>query len=179
MRLFVGIAMAAELADELAGVRARLERPGDGLRWSAREGWHITLQFLGSVTEEQCACVVSRLRGVRCGALRVRLEGLGFFDRAGVFFTDVVVSPELVALQKEVMGATGGCGFKAEERPYHPHITLARNKGREDGVRRLKTRVGNAPEFGEFLAREFLLYESFPGASGSRYEVRERFGLVG
>ena len=32
-------------------------------------------------------------------------------------------------------------------------------------------------QFSAFTANEFLLYESFPGPGGSRYEVRERFAL--
>lgn len=171
--------MAAGVVAQLGGVRARLERPGDGLRWQAPESWHITLQFLGATSPEQYACVLEKLGGVRAKAVPVRLEGVGFFDRAGVFFAGVKVSPALEALQKAVVAATSGCGFKPEDRPYHPHITLARNRGREDGVRRLKARVGTAPEFAGFIASEFLLYESVPGASGSRYVVRARFALDG
>jgi 2'-5' RNA ligase len=94
-----------------------------------------------------------------------------------VFFAGVPVSPELGSLQKAVVAATSLCGWKPEDRPYHPHITLARNRGRENGVRGLKPRVGPAPEFEGFEAREFLLYESFPNSQGSRYEVRARFAL--
>jgi 2'-5' RNA ligase len=177
MRLFIGVPMATAVANQLAAVRARLERPNDGLRWSAPESWHITLQFLGATTPAQYDCVLSALRGIHADPVPVRLEGLGFFDRAGVFFADVLVSPELAFLQKRVIAATSQCGFVPEDRPYHPHITLARNRGRENGVRVLKPRVGTAPSFSEFTAQEFLLYESFPNSQGSRYEVRARFPL--
>jgi hypothetical protein len=33
------------------------------------------------------------------------------------------------------------------------------------------------PRFTRFVAKEFLLFESFPGSEGSRYEIRERFAL--
>ena len=53
MRLFIGIALAAEASDALNSVRERFE-PGSGdLRWSQPESWHVTLQFLGAATEEQ------------------------------------------------------------------------------------------------------------------------------
>jgi RNA 2',3'-cyclic 3'-phosphodiesterase len=102
---------------------------------------------------------------------------LGSFERSGVFLVGVPLSPELIALQENVVSATSHCGFKAEDRPYRPHITLARNRGREDGVRGLKPRVGASPEFAGFVAHEFLLYESFLSSQGSRYEVRARFPL--
>jgi 2'-5' RNA ligase len=171
--------MAEEVVSQLAAVRARLERPNDGLRWSAPESWHITLQFLGATTPAQYDCVLSHLGAIDAGPVAIRLEGLGFFERAGVFWAGVPVSPELLALQKAVVAATTPCGFEPEDRPYHPHITLARNRGRENGIRVLKPRVGPAPEFSGFVAHEFLLYESFPNAQGSRYEVRQRFQLGG
>ncbi|HKF49088.1 MAG TPA: RNA 2',3'-cyclic phosphodiesterase [Terracidiphilus sp.] len=177
MRLFIGIPMAGAVVNQLAEVRARLERPGDGLRWSAPESWHITLQFLGAATPAQYDRVVEHLGALREDPVPVQLEGMGSFERSGVFFAGVRLSPELIALQKSVVAATSQCGFRAEERPYHPHITLARNRGREDGVRGLKPRVGPAPQFAAFTAAEFLLYESFPHATGSRYEVRARFAL--
>jgi 2'-5' RNA ligase len=177
MRLFIGIPMAEAVTDQLTVVRSRLERHNDGLRWSVPEGWHITLQFLGTTDPAQYDCVVSALHEVKAAEVPVRLEGLGFFERSGVFFAGVHLTPELVALQKGVVAATSQCGFKPEDRSYHPHITLARNRGRENGLRVLKPRVGPAPEFAAFVAEEFLLYESFPNSQGSRYELRERFGL--
>ena len=169
--------MATEATAQLAAVRDGLARPNDGLRWSPPEAWHITLQFLGAATPAQSDCVTTHLRAVTSAPVPVNLQGLGFFERSGVFFAGVHLSPELIALQKAVVAATSHCGFKPEDRPYHPHITLARNRGRENGIRALKPRVGPAPQFAAFTATEFLLYESFPNAQGSRYEVRARFGL--
>jgi 2'-5' RNA ligase len=177
MRLFVGIPMVAEVVGQIAAVRERLERPNDGLRWSSPESWHITLQFLGATTPAQYEALVPHLRRAAEEPVPVQLEGLGFFERSGVFFAGVRLSPELIALEKSVVAATSESGFKPEDRPYHPHITLARNRGREDGVRSLKPRVGAAPQFAGFTAHEFLLYESFPNAQGSHYEVRARFRL--
>ncbi len=181
MRLFIGIPLAPAVTDQLATLRARLERPADGLRWSGPESWHITLQFLGATTESQYASVVQHLHSLVAAPVPIHLEGLGFFDRAGVFFVSVPITPKLANLQQRIMAATSLCGFVPEDRPFHPHITLARNKGQSAGIRTLKTRVGSlgwpAPTFPAFTAREFLLYESFPGQSGSRYDIRARFPL--
>ena len=116
---------------------------GDGLRWTAPESWHITLQFLGNATAEQLQCLTARLGEVRSAAVAVQLGELGCFDRAGVFFVDVAVTPELAALERSVVAATSRCGFVAEARPFHPHITLARAKGAGDEERdcaKLQTR---------------------------------------
>ena len=177
MRLFIGIPLAAGVVKELAALTARLKSPADGLRWSAEAGWHITLQFLGQTSEEQYACVTAGLRRIRHVPFDVQLDPPGFFDRAGVFFAGVRLSADLIALQARVVESTGPCGFVPEDRPYHPHITLARDKGRGGDLRGLKPHVPGDVQFSGFRAEEFLLFQSFPGPGGSRYEVRERFAL--
>ena len=180
MRLFVGIPLAAAVVDELAKASIGLRSGGYGLRWTARESWHITLQFLGNTSPEQYGCVVARLRELHSPAVPVRLEELGCFERSGVFFAGVKVSPELQLLQRQVSEATALCGFAFEARPYQPHITLARSKdkSRQHGMDELKAKIRRQPEFTRFVAREFVLYQSFLGPGGSRYEVRERFSLA-
>jgi len=202
MRLFVGIPLADAVVHEITAL-VRCLRAGEsgqsGRRWTAPESWHITLQFLGNTTAQQFECLTARLTEVRCAAIPVELGVVGVFDRAGVLFVEVVVAPELSELQQRVTAATSRCGFVAETRPFHPHITLARktgNKGQRDrgnrkadlpawevGAARGKTlselvaRAGQAPPFTRFTAREYVLYESHLGREGARYEVRERFSL--
>jgi 2'-5' RNA ligase len=183
MRLFIGIPLATTVTERLSALRNRLERHDDGLRWSDSESWHITLQFLGATSEAQYACVVEHLQQISTPVFPIRLQGLGFFDRAGVFYADVPVSPQLTRVQQMVTQATAPCGFVPEDRPYHPHITLARKKGQSAGgirdlKRRFETERSSATGFPAFTASEFLLYESFLGPSGSRYEVRARFPLA-
>ncbi len=177
MRLFVGIPLAAAVVGELAAVSARLRSKEDGLRWTAPGSWHVTLQFLGNTGEEQYASLVEHLLEVHSPPVQVRLEELGFFERAGVFFAGVGLTPELLTLEKRVAGATGLCGFVREARPYHPHITLARCKGEGRELRELKARIQRRHAFTPFVAEEFLLYESHLSPGGARYGIRERFKL--
>lgn len=185
MRLFMGIPLADTVARELGNAIARLREgestvPGSRLRWTAPDSWHITLQFLGNATEEQFTCLRAHLGEVRAEPIPVKLGELGCFDRAGVFFADVTATPELAALESAVVSATGRCGFAAETRPFHPHITLARAKGQGRGteLRDLQSKVRNQPAFTRFMAREFVLYESHLGTDGARYEARLRVPLA-
>jgi len=180
MRLFVGIPLPAAVTGELSAVAERLRSRQDSLRWAAPDSWHVTLQFLGSTGPEQYECLIARLGEVRSGAVPVRLEELGFFERAGIFFAGVGLTPELLSLQQRVTEATGLCGFVAEARPYHPHITLARGKGvgRGQKLHGLEHRILRQPTFSRFVAGEFLLYESLLSPAGPRYEVRARFPLI-
>jgi 2'-5' RNA ligase len=129
----------------------------------------------------QLQCLAGRLGEVRNATLDVLIGELGCFDRAGVFFADVVVSPALADLQQSVVSATSACGFVAEFRPFHPHITLARTKGNggRTELRALCRKIRTQPTFTRFTAHEFVLYESQLGSEGSRYEIRGRFPLSG
>jgi 2'-5' RNA ligase len=177
MRLFIGIPLAPAAVNELSSLSLRLRSSDNGLRWSTPESWHITLQFLGSTSPEQYTSVAARLRELRFAPVPIQLDSIGFFDRAGIFFADVAVTPALLSLQQSVTSKTGLCGFVPEDRPYHPHITLARSKGKsgKQSLSRLKNSIRVQPRFTSFKAEEFLIYESFLSPSGSRYEIRERF----
>jgi 2'-5' RNA ligase len=179
MRLFIAIPLALEVVGALEQLSLSLRTAIDGLRWSSPETWHITLQFLGETSVEKYGRLAQGLGAIKSPAVPVWLHGTGFFDRAGVFFAGVNVSPELRGLEKLVVAATSHCGVAGEERPYHPHVTLARAKGEGQGgaPRRLKGIAKCDVEFPAFTAREFLLYESFLDGRGARHEIRDRFPL--
>ena len=181
MRLFVGIPLAPPVIEELSTLTMRIQSKGNGLRWALPESWHITLQFLGNSTLQQFECVVERLRDLNLRPVAIQPEKLGFFDRAGIFFVGVRPAPALILLQQQVSAATNPCGFAAETRPYHPHITLARRKGKSgaEDFHKVKARIGDHPRFSSFLAPEFVLYESITRPAASQYEIRERFPLHG
>ena len=178
MRLFIGIPLASEVIEVLDRLSHSLRTQNDGLRWSSPETWHITLQFLGETSVEKFGCLVRQLKTIKAQPVPIRLQGTGSFDRAGVFFAGVNVSPELRQLEEQVLAATSQCGIVGEDRPYHPHVTLARAKGdARRALRDLKTRAQAGLDFPAFTAPEFLLFESFLDPNGARHEVRERFPL--
>jgi 2'-5' RNA ligase len=180
MRLFVGMPLAPVMIDELSAIALRLRSKVDGLRWLPPESWHITLQFLGNTSQEQYESISAKLRALKMPPVRIKLEGLSVFDRVGVLFTGVALTPVLRMLHDRVVTTTADCGFVAETRPYLPHISLARfkaNRSRQE-LLALKAQLRHQPEFAPVFAREVLIYESFLGITGSRYEICERFPLA-
>lgn len=180
MRLFVAIPISGqttrELGEAMEGMR---ERPGaEELRWSPPESWHITLQFLGNVAAEKFACLLLHLRKIQTQPVKIVPEKICTFGRRGILYVSVEATPGLLGLEKQVTAATALCGFAREDRPYHPHITLARTRGRSgrDGIALAADKNGELTLFTAFTAGEFALYESFLGGA-TRYEIRERFPL--
>ena len=179
MRLFIGIPLPSVVTGELAALSARLRSADDGLRWSSPESWHITLQFLGNADPEQYECIASRLHSLRYSPIAITFDGLGFFGAGNVLIAGVRTTPALLELRQHVTKATGPCGFISDSRAYHPHVTLARGKGKRTAIvlRGLAGGSGHETTLPAFNAEEFLLYESLLGPSGARYEIRKRFPL--
>lgn len=180
MRLFVGLAVSEATIDTLERLTLRLRAKDDGLRWSTPEQWHVTLVFLGEVDDAAQAALVKELRSVRQPALTLRMERVGVFERSGILYAEVEVAQELLRLYEAVAAVVRRRGLEIEERPYRAHITLARAKNREG--RKAIERLRRAAELqrlrANWRAEEFLLYESQLSPGGSRYVVRERFGLA-
>jgi len=179
MRLFIAIPLAESVESQLKQLTNRLKPAAPNLRWSSPDSWHITLQFLGNASDEQYACLLPRLAELKASPIPIQFEGLGAFERAGVFILKVAPTPALAAMQKRVVAATQPCGFEAEDRPYRPHITLARTKpgsGKSE-LHALLERAGEKTHFEQFSATEFRLYESHLSPAGSTYEMKRRFPL--
>jgi len=111
--------------------------------------------------------------------VKIAPQKIGAFGRAGILHVEVEPTPELLELERRVTAATSQCGFTREDRPYRPHITLARRRARSsrNGIASTAEKSLELKPFTVFTAAEFALYESFLGGA-ARYEIRERFPLA-
>ena len=145
--------------------------PGSTLRWLAPENLHVTLCFLGSVDGSRVNAIAERLADIGGARLRITLDGFDVFANAGAVIVRAKRSAPLLTLAEQVTVAMENCGFPREKRPYQPHVTLARQKGR--GPLRLSPSGFSQ----SFSAREFRLYESHTRPEGAQYEVVQAFPL--
>jgi RNA 2',3'-cyclic 3'-phosphodiesterase len=133
VRTFVAIEMTP-WRDVLARMQEEL-RCGPGGRagrWVRPEAIHLTLKFLGDVPEERLAdihvAVDRACQGV--GPLRICPSSLGCFPNTGnprVVWVGVrEETGQLSALQAAVDKELAAVGFAREERPFRPHLTMAR-----------------------------------------------------
>jgi 2'-5' RNA ligase len=194
MRIFVGIDLDAE-------VRTRVERFMEGVqgfaseaRWVRPESLHITLKFIGEQTPEQVEALTARLRQIERNEIEIRCGGFGFFPTATaprVFWIGIQAGPELAELAASIDLLAAEIGVAREDRPYSPHLTLARAGGRSGSPKWrhsdrpnstfavLEKRLAAISEidFGTTTAREFILYRSQVFSGGSRYTKLQRFPL--
>jgi 2'-5' RNA ligase len=177
MRLFLAIPLADSVLTELSHLTVRLRSALPNLRWVAPDSWHITLKFLGATTPLQYDRLIPLLFNIRSQPFPVQLAGPDSFDRTGVFFAAVDLTPQLVSLRQQVIAATASCEFAPDTCPFRPHVTLARSRGRGPKPSEFKTSIRVQPVIPSFLASEFVLYQSQLTPAGSVYQVRQRFPL--
>ncbi|MGH9433017.1 MAG: RNA 2',3'-cyclic phosphodiesterase [Terriglobia bacterium] len=137
MRTFIAIDLPQAVKQAIGGLQSRLRsslpleagRSAD-IRWTRPEGIHLTLKFLGEITEQQAALVAASLSSLpQFESFRVEVKGFGFFPnnhRARVLWVGVEAPCGLAALAAEVAAAMERLGFAKEDRAFTPHLTLAR-----------------------------------------------------
>lgn len=177
MRLFTGIAIASDVLEHLARMLKEL-RPLAQANWSPVENLHITAKFIGEWPEARLPELEAALERMQpVNAFAVTIAGFGYFPNPHhphTFFAGVKAGPELAALAKRIDEALAPLGIKREDRPYSPHLTLARMKHGNAGKLRehiaaLSMTSTNHLDFGTFDASEFHLYLSRTEPSGPVY----------
>ena len=137
VRAFIAIRPAADLRQACTGVAAAAR--GLPMRWVRPESVHLTLKFLGDVPVDAIPTIHQTLQQAAEGlaAFSVAVRGLGCFPNAThprVLWMGLDdPRRELVQLQCHIESTLAVLGMSAEERPFRPHLTLARNRGTRVG----------------------------------------------
>ena len=134
MRLFVALTPPDEVIEVLRTTTAALRELAPQLRWTRPEQWHLTLVFLGEVGDEVVDERSRRLAraAVRHPPLSLSLGGGGRFGHR-VLWTGVQGDRDgLRRLAGSAAAAARRCRLLVEDRPYRPHLTLARASGEAD-----------------------------------------------
>jgi RNA 2',3'-cyclic 3'-phosphodiesterase len=183
MRAFVAIDLAADVRAALAREQARLKTagtPSRDLRWTRPEGLHLTLKFLGEIGTERVAAVIAGLHALgRFDPFAVEVKGFGYFPdarRPHVLWVGLDGTAALSELAARVETALAALGFAPENRPFKPHLTLARFD-RPHAPAALTAAIDNSPvgSFGRFEVSAFFLFESRLQPGGSEYLKVARF----
>jgi 2'-5' RNA ligase len=133
LRSFIAVEMPAEvqqaIARSTAGLQSSLPKPL--VRWVPSHNVHLTLKFLGDVSEthlERLAEALKTEAGLHA-AFQVAVAGIGGFPnthRPRVIWIGLQAPADLVGLQRGVDGISNRLGYPAEERPFSPHLTIGR-----------------------------------------------------
>lgn len=185
MRLFVALAPPSHALAELAQVVAPLRPAWPGLRWVARERWHVTLAFLGEVEPERVDDLCTRLERAAGRheehQLRIGRGGaLPSARKARVLCAHIEGEQQALAGLRALAASLAAGARRAgapppdEGRRFRPHLTLARSRQPAD----LAALVGELSGFSgsAWTARHVELVLSRPGPTPS-YETMARWPL--
>jgi 2'-5' RNA ligase len=173
IRAFVAVPVEGPVVRRrLAGARS-LVPPLHGVRWIPEAQLHFTLKFLGDVEEGRVdAARAATRRAARGEPFRLALEGLGAFPPRGgarVLWAGCGEgAAALSALAARVEEAFAAEGFPRDERPFSPHLTLARVKDPDAGRRLARALPSVPPEpFGAVDVSSVVLFRSELGPRGA------------
>jgi 2'-5' RNA ligase len=174
-------AWADALADHLGSASAR------GLRWTAAAQRHVTLHFLGDVPAPRVSALADRLSsGLPLAPFTATLASAGLFPPRGpariVWLGLRSEADVLSLLHAAVATHLRALALPLDERPFHPHVTIARV--RDDADRRLGRRLrewcaATPPQPAAAPVARVTCYESRPSPNGSTYRALFQVPLAG
>jgi 2'-5' RNA ligase len=147
---------------------------------------HLTLAFLGQVSEARTVQARAVAAGVEAPPFLLHLELVEWRRRTGIVWLAARATPPgLAVLDAALRAGLAEAGFPSEARPLHPHLTLARDAPHPPGP-------GSGPGAGPGKGKgpvavecpplpwpvdDFVLVESQTGGAASTYQILGRWPL--
>jgi len=185
MRSFIAIPLPAEARSLLGEFQEKLRPSRADVRWTAVPSIHLTLKFLGEIDTAGLPRLTRLLRvhTAPVPPLSLEIRGLGAFPdlrspRVIWCGLEGQVS-RLAELQASVERACTEAGFAPEDRPFHPHLTLGRVRGKSN-LRALADyiKIGSTLTRA-FEVRDYHVYQSVLRPQGAVYSILETIALTG
>lgn len=169
IRLFAGLQLPETIKRQLIFCQGGV----DGARWLREDQLHLTLRFIGEVAPDRAEDVRHALDRVAFDPFSIEIAGMDCFGpkRAPrMLWAGVRDGRPLKHLYDKIERSLIEIGLEPERRKFHPHITLARLKGRP---RRLQSYLVSHADLAlpAFRVDQFVLFQSHLGQDGARYEV--------
>ncbi|MGI8981601.1 MAG: RNA 2',3'-cyclic phosphodiesterase [Pirellulaceae bacterium] len=180
IRTFIAVELSGTVIARAQGAIKLLKTSGAEVGWVDRAQMHLTLKFLGNVTDVEtpdiCRVVAEAAAGIE--PFEIVFRGLGAFPRVSeprtIWLGIDQGQEELTelhaaiedALQKEM-------GFGKEHRKFHPHLTLGRLRKESDPAREELARLiqENATFDGDLtVVEEVVTFASSLGRQGPTHE---------
>lgn len=177
MRYFIAVPLPDRVCDNLVQWQGSMP---DGIRKVLPDQMHITLRFLGNVSQEMIQPLRNTLTEVTEELFEVGIHGTGSFPFEGkpkVLWADVGKVSPLMRVQKKVESICIDAGFEPSEQSYVPHITLGRVKQAVNhDVKVWLARNMETPAV-TLKVNRFNLYKSRQTDSGVVHQVVETYKL--
>ena len=172
-RLFTAIKVPDQVTQILALKKSKLKNA----RWIDQEDYHITLSFLGDISDLEAEKAAGKLGEIQHKPFEVCIDCMDVFGskRPRTLFAGVRCDGALVNLQAKHGWAMKQVGLKMQARKYAPHVTLARLSSVKPGDvwQFMVQSVEFSPLF--FTATGYALFSARNSTGGGPYLVEQEF----
>ena len=134
VRAFLSIPFSAEFKQSADQRIQKIKLEYKNFRFLPAENWHLTLYFFGNITEEEKNKVIQALDPVASefNPFEVTLESIGAFPderKPRLIWAGVGGNIDMLTqLKKRIEQVLKKMKFPVEDRPFKPHMTIARLK---------------------------------------------------
>ena len=174
MRLFIGIDLDSKIKEELSKIIENLKKIKLDAKWVKKENLHLSLKFLGEVSEDKLEKIKEIILKVskNLNPIEISTQNFGFFPNQNyprVFFIGTDKEEELKKVASSLEDELEKIGFEKEDR-FKSHITLARFRSLKN-IDLLKKELKNIDISLRFNFTEICLFKSTLTSDSPIYEV--------
>ncbi|MFE9278568.1 RNA 2',3'-cyclic phosphodiesterase [Paenibacillus glucanolyticus] len=163
-RLFVAVHLPSEVSSRIQEWADKLAEHVNFKKWVHPQDYHITLQFLGDTPTHRIEELTEGLQQVagEHKPFKLDIQDAGVFGTSSsprILWTGVGGDLNALAhLQQSVVSKMQSFGFVPEDRPYRPHITIAR---KFQGNQKFSLdEIGRGPDPIQWSVQELVLFRT-------------------
>jgi 2'-5' RNA ligase len=178
IRCFVAVELPPGIRDEIGRIEEGLRMPG--LRLVRPDICHVTLKFLGDVSEDKIKHICDALNSARIEPFEATVRGVGAFPGKSIRVVWLGLEGNFAQLHSRVDELLSPLGFEREGRKFSPHVTLGRvSRPSSQTSRDIASRMDQYKDIdlGSFSVDRFFLKKSTLTREGPIYEDIAKFLL--
>jgi 2'-5' RNA ligase len=183
VRAFVALPLPEASLRIIGKLQQELATALPGVRWVKPETIHLTLAFLGDITEDSLEKLGSSMLSI--GGLQspvtATFSGVGAFpsrNRPRVVWLGLDGGNTLHQLHRALLAELHRLQLPVDDRPFVPHLTLGRSRKPLPGAGRILESFSDR-DCGSARLGQLVLYESRLGPRGALHLPRHTIQLTG
>ena len=180
-RIFIGIPISSKIKSILSSIKTSIHSSRDIIKWIPPENIHLTLSFLGNISEREISNVIQSIEnGITFKFFKIKVEGLGVFPSTNfpkILWVGISNGvDELTLLHQFIEKSVREYKSFNKKEKFMPHITIAR-------IRRSQRKIDVLPFLNtvyspiELDINSICLYESLLSPEGVQYKVLTEFQI--
>lgn len=184
MRAFIAINCPVGIQQAIQRIQHRFKPHSDAWRWVSPENLHLTLRFLGNISENSMQALSAAMAHAVEGqsAFSVAVQGLGCFPhpaRPRVLWMGIDDPARILqAIHRRLTQSLSQLDFPPDKQSFRPHLTLARKRRHidNDALQGLLSTYQTC-QFGMMTVDQIHLYHSQLHRTGATHVILKSVDL--